>query len=154
MNLQFIKYFLTLADTHNFSQAADKMNVVQSTFSAGIKKLEEQLDSKLFHRDNRNVRLTPEGEQLLGLAQDLMSSWNKIELTFNHSESKVLVVGLLKNVLIDAVLPHFNKFKVKYPGFNLQIVDGSVEELKKSLQNRELDCVIAKENEMTDPTFK
>lgn len=153
MNLQFIKYYLALAETHNFSQAAEKMNVVQSTFSAGIKKLEEVLDAKLFYRDKRNVRLTPEGEKLLEMAKELMTCWNTIELAFNHHESKALSVGLLKNILIEAVLPKFKNYKELYPGYTIQIMDGSVEALKTQLKRGELDCVIAKEHEMMDQAF-
>ncbi|EAY27380.1 LysR family transcriptional regulator [Microscilla marina] len=153
MNLQFIKYYLVLADTHNFTRAAEKMNVVQSTFSAGIKKLEEQLDCKLFYRDKRNVRLTPEGEKLKDMAKELMACWNKIELTYNHHESKNLSVGLLKNILMDAILPKFNKYKNQYPEYAIKIIDGSAEELKKQLIQEELDCVIAKEHDITDPAF-
>jgi len=153
MNLQFIKYYLTLAETSNFSQAAEKMNVVQSTFSAGIKKLEEQLDCKLFYRDKRNVRLTPEGEKLQGMAKELMQCWNKIELTYNHHEEKELSVGLLRNILMDAILPKFNKFKDQYPSYLIKLEDGNVEVLKQKLKNGELDCVIAKENDLHDESF-
>ena len=55
MNLQFVKYFAALAEVGNFTQAAEKVHVVQSTFSTGIKKLEQQLNCKLFYRDNRQV---------------------------------------------------------------------------------------------------
>ncbi len=153
MNLQFIKYYLTLAETNNFSKAAVKMNVVQSTFSAGIKKLEEQLDCQLFYRDKRNVRLTPEGEKLMGMAKELMTCWNKIELTFNHHESKELSVGLLKNVLMEAVLPKFNRYKDEYPGYNIKIVEGTADALKRQLKSGELDCVIAKEHDVVDEVF-
>jgi DNA-binding transcriptional LysR family regulator len=142
-----------LADTNNFRQAAEKMNVVQSTFSAGIKKLEEQLNCKLFYRDKRNVRLTPEGENLLDLAKELMVSWNKIENAYNHQESTQLSVGLLKNILMDAVIPKFNKYREQHPGYVIKISDGNREELRKQLKREELDCVIAKEGDIVDDSF-
>ncbi len=153
MNLQFVRYFLTLSQTKNFSRAAEKMNVVQSTFSAGIKKLEEQLDVQLFYRDKRNVRLTPEGEQLLGMAKDLMDAWNRIEITFNHLENKELTVGLLKNILMEAVIPKFNRFKAQFPQYSIRIREGDAGELKTQLKTGELDCAIVKEDSMGDPAL-
>jgi len=153
MNLQFIRYFLALEQTQNFSQAAQKMNVVQSTFSAGIKKLEEQLDCQLFYRDKRNVRTTPEGQRLVPMAKQLMAAWHNIELTYHQHQSKELTVGLLKNVLMDAVLPRLNKFKEQYPSHRIKIVEGSAEQLKQQLKRGDLDCAIAKEFTITDQAF-
>ena len=68
MNLQHLRYFLAVARTGGFTQAAREMYVTQPTVSSGISELERALGIKLFNRDSRHVALTTEGHLLLGYA--------------------------------------------------------------------------------------
>ena len=60
-----IEYFLNCAQMGSFSAASLKIGVTQSTLSAAIKKLEEELKITLFHRSVEGIRLTEQGEILL-----------------------------------------------------------------------------------------
>lgn len=62
MELTPLRYFLAVATTLHFRKAAEKLNMTQAPLSAAIKKLEEELEVKLFERTSRSVRLTPAGE--------------------------------------------------------------------------------------------
>ncbi|MGB0834420.1 MAG: LysR family transcriptional regulator [Psychrobium sp.] len=75
MELQQIKYFLAVVDCGNFLAASKHVFVTQPTLSAGIRKLEESLDVKLFHRGSRAATLTPAGEQFVGVARQ---SYNQL----------------------------------------------------------------------------
>ncbi len=149
MNLQFIKYFVTLAETKNFTKAAEKVHVVQSTFSAGIKKLEEHLECKLFFRDKRNVSLTPEGVTLLPKAKKILSQWSEIESDFIHSEAKVLQIGILNNILFDAIIPKLKSFQEMYGQYQVHITEDDKETLLKKMSSGELDGIYI-ENEVVD----
>ncbi len=149
MNLQFIKYFIVLAETKNFTKAAEKMYVVQSTFSSGIKKLEEYLGCQLFYRDKRNVNLTPEGFALLPKAKKLLSQWNVIESEFTITDQKILHVGILNNIFFDAIIPNFKSFQELYSQYQVQITEENKDSLLAMLQKEKLDGIYI-ENEPID----
>jgi hypothetical protein len=69
MNLRALRYLIALADCLNFSRAADRCAVTQSTLSIQLRKLEEYLGVRLFDRDRAHVRLTVEGAEVLRLAR-------------------------------------------------------------------------------------
>jgi len=68
MNLQHLRYFLAVARTGMFTQAAREMHVTQPTVSNGISELERSLGVQLFNRDSRHVALTSEGRLLMSYA--------------------------------------------------------------------------------------
>lgn len=68
MNLQHLRYFLAVARTGGFTQAAREMHVTQPTVSSGVSELERSLGVKLFNRDSRHVALTTDGRLLMSYA--------------------------------------------------------------------------------------
>lgn len=64
MDLLQLEYFVRVAESDTMVQAAESMNVSQSTLSMSIKKLETELGTKLFRRAGHTLKLTPEGEIL------------------------------------------------------------------------------------------
>lgn len=67
-----LRTFVHLADSCSFSRTAEAIGRSQSAVSTQIRKLEDTLNVELFARDRRNVRLTPEGEKLLGYAEQIL----------------------------------------------------------------------------------
>lgn len=139
MNLQFVKYFVILAEVGNFTQAAEKTHVVQSTFSTGIKKLEQQLNCKLFYRDNRQVLLTDEGVQLLPKAKLLLRTWNDMESVFSEDYCKPLKLGVVSEIDFNAIVPMMKSFRERYPNVETQIIEGTEVELNQMLKNESID---------------
>lgn len=72
MEIEHLKYFISVAQLLNFSEAARQHNVPQPKISRSILELETQLKAKLFFRTNRDVSLTREGETFLPYAIDLV----------------------------------------------------------------------------------
>jgi len=139
MNLQFVKYFIVLAEVGNFTNAAEKVHVVQSTFSTGIKKLEQQLNCKLFYRDNRQVLLTDEGKQLLPKAKQLLSTWHEMESIFSEAYHKPLKLGVVSEIDFNAIVPMMKVFHELYPNIETQIIEGNDFELYQMLKNESID---------------
>ena len=139
MNLQFVKYFVVLAQVGNFTHAAEKVHVVQSTFSTGIKKLEQQLNCKLFYRDNRQVLLTDEGKQLLPKAKQLLRTWNEMESIFSENYHKPLKLGVVSEIDFNAIVPLMKSFHELYPNIETQIIENSEAELHQMLKNERID---------------
>ncbi|MDN3526439.1 LysR substrate-binding domain-containing protein [Halomonas sabkhae] len=71
MEIRWLEDFIALARTRHFSRAAEEQNVTQPTFSRRIKLLEDDMGATLINRQTLPLSLTPEGEEFLGLCQDV-----------------------------------------------------------------------------------
>ncbi|WP_445477445.1 LysR family transcriptional regulator [Lysinibacillus irui] len=65
MELLQLKYFQTVANTEHISKAAQQLNIAQPSLSLTIKRLEDELGTKLFHRKGRNIELSAAGQIML-----------------------------------------------------------------------------------------
>ena len=74
MELHHIRSFVAIAEKLSFSRAAELLHITQPPLSRHIKQLEEELGVQLFERDSRRVALTPEGRDLLRIAQVALQS--------------------------------------------------------------------------------
>lgn len=74
MNLAFIRYFLAVAETGNFTTAAERCHVTQPTLSAGVARLEDEFGGRLFDRGRRSG-LTAAGQKLLPHARAMVEAW-------------------------------------------------------------------------------
>lgn len=77
MHIDQIKTFLDVVSTGNFHKTAENLNVSQSSVSARIRSLEEELGRKLFTRGHAGAVLTPSGERLLRHATSLSRLWQR-----------------------------------------------------------------------------
>jgi len=72
MTLTELKYIVAVAREKHFGKAADTCHVSQPTLSLAIKKLEEELDLKLFERSANEVTVTPLGNEVVLQAQSVL----------------------------------------------------------------------------------
>jgi LysR family hydrogen peroxide-inducible transcriptional activator len=73
LSLRQLAYLVALSETLNFTRAAERCFVTQSTLSAGIRELEQTLNVVLFERDRQSVMVTPMGRELVERARSLLS---------------------------------------------------------------------------------
>ena len=76
MNIEMLDTFLDLLATRNFNRTADNLLVTQSTVSARIRTLEEDVGARLFVRGRGGAELTPEGEKFESYARNIRLGWN------------------------------------------------------------------------------
>lgn len=76
-NIEQLRTFLEIAATGNFNQAADNLNVSQSTVSARIRGLEDRLDRQLFRRGRSGVELTGAGRRFERYAASVVQGWER-----------------------------------------------------------------------------
>ena len=73
MDLDLLHSFVSVVDTGGFTRAGERVHRTQSTVSQQIRKLEAGLGCELFLREGRQVRLTEDGERLLGYARRMLA---------------------------------------------------------------------------------
>lgn len=78
METRQLEYFVTVAQERSFTQAAARLNAVQSTVSAGVAALEKDLRYAVLTRSTRRVELTPQGAELLPVAERILADERKI----------------------------------------------------------------------------
>ncbi|GJE52974.1 HTH-type transcriptional regulator YofA [Methylobacterium tardum] len=71
-DLDLLRTFVAIVDNGSFTRAASRLSLTQSTVSLQIKRLEDGLTRRLFDRDGRELKLTPEGEILLTYARQIL----------------------------------------------------------------------------------
>lgn len=104
MDIELLRTFLEVSRTRHFGRAAESMFLTQAAISARIKMLEEMLGVKLFIRDRRDIKLTPEGNRLISRADRLISEWRKVrqEISAGGARRQLSVGGSLR--LWDVIL--------------------------------------------------
>ncbi len=75
MNLDQIRYVLTLARTRNFTKAAEELYITQPTLSQQLQSIEKELGTMLFYRNRRHVSLTESGQIFIPHAQQILNEW-------------------------------------------------------------------------------
>ena len=90
MNLYHLRYFLSVAQTGSFSQAAREMHVTQPTVSSGIAELEKTMGVRLFNRGGKRVALTMEGRTLVNYAMQIQDLVEEVE---DHLQRRDVLPG-------------------------------------------------------------
>ena len=86
MEIRQLKYFAAVADTLNFSRAAETLFISQSALSKQIADLERELGMVLLQRDKRSVRLTPAGKVFLNEAKVILMRMDTIPILLKNTE--------------------------------------------------------------------
>ena len=93
MTLQQLRYTVVIAEQKSFHKAAKALFLSQPSLSNSIKELEIELGIEIFHRSNRGISLTVEGEEFLQYARQMIEQYNLIEERYmgQHNKSKFSV---------------------------------------------------------------
>lgn len=123
---RLLQAFLALDECRNFTRAAERCHVSQSAFSATIRKLEEAAGARLFDRDTRNVKLTPEGERFTEvarrLAADFESAFADLKDYIARRKGRVAIAAL-PSLAADWLPPVIADYRRRYPGISVELHD-------------------------------
>lgn len=86
MTLTQLRYAITVAGASSMNEAARRLFISQPSLSSAIKELEEEIGITIFHRTNRGILVTPEGEEFLGHARQMMEQYELIESKYITKE--------------------------------------------------------------------
>ncbi|MFD2942427.1 LysR family transcriptional regulator [Flavobacterium notoginsengisoli] len=145
MELRQLKYFVRAAELLNFTQAAEDLFITQSTLSHQIKELENSLDTLLFDRIAKRVRLTEAGEVMLQYARKTIhqaEESRQVLLDLNNMKSGKIIIGStygLQELLMESIV----EYNEKYPDIEIQIIYGSTTDLLQKTLDYEIDCMLS-----------
>jgi LysR family hydrogen peroxide-inducible transcriptional activator len=145
MTLQQLRYIVAIDEHRHFGKAAEACGLTQSTLSLMVKKLEEELDVRLFDRDAHPLMPTEMGRKIIDRAKVVLYNVGQIaEMT--RSEKEVLS-GSLRMALISTVSPVlipglFKYFGIHYPSISLQTEEMLTVTIKEKLRKAEVDMGI------------
>jgi LysR family hydrogen peroxide-inducible transcriptional activator len=142
-SIKNLNYLLALKQHLHFSKAAKACFVSQSTLSAGISKLEQDLNAKLVERNNKSVIFTSLGEKVVKYTAKVIFSMQDlitiVNLNFFESTLKIGVIPTISAYL----LPKFvAKIKLKYPKLKLIIIEDTSQNLLLKVEQLKLDFAI------------
>ncbi|HCT90983.1 MAG TPA: hypothetical protein DF613_06355 [Lachnospiraceae bacterium] len=118
MNLNYLKELIVLGECENFTVAAARLGIGQSTLSKHIASMEEELQTKLVTREKKDIFLTPAGEILLKSADAILKIYDKTvsDLAFLENESTgALHVDVFLWGMKQFVYPVTNLMREKFP---------------------------------------
>lgn len=146
MNIKSLKQFLSLAESLHFGRASEECNISVSALSRNIRSLEEELGTTLFHRDNRTVQLTREGERFLDYARETSQQWAQIRNEL-HEQSGQLSgeVSIYCSVTASYSFLYelLNRFREVYPGIEIKLHTGDPEHAISRIQSGSEDIAMA-----------
>jgi LysR family hydrogen peroxide-inducible transcriptional activator len=144
-SLKQLQYLVAVIELRHFGQAAKRCFVTQSTLSAGIQELENQLDAKLLERSKRKVMPTRKGlevarqaEQLLSMAESLVRS-ARDDGTPLAGPLSLGVIPTIGPFLLPRVLPQIRE---TYPHLELRLVEDQTDRLLERIHAGNLDAAI------------
>ncbi len=142
VTLTRLRSFVVLARTGSFAKAAKAVGRSQPAITDQIRKLEEALAVKLFHRQTRAVSLTSEGEVLFHRTEGILRDLDNVLLDFARVAS--LEVGEVRvgatPTLACYIVPEIiGTFRRKYAGIRVAFSDQTAAELETQVETRQLD---------------
>lgn len=141
-----LRIFITAAELESLTEAAKKLYVSQPAISQAIRKLEEELNVKLFIRNKRStLKLTDAGKDILAIAYKMADLENK--LYQRAYEENHLMGGMIRiasvpigmSLILSHVLPIFKK---QFPEVQIELLEGSPFEVKNMVLNFQADIGI------------
>lgn len=144
MDTGLLKAFLEVQRTRHFGRAAANLFLSQSTVSARIRQLEEELGTHLFIRQRKHIELTPAGRKFLAFAENMINTWNRAqqEISVPEGMQSLLAIAALPS-LWDAFLEDWlRQLPTLLPELALRADAGDTDSLLRQLQEGTLDLAL------------
>ncbi len=145
MNLKECSYFIAIAEEQSLSKAAERLYMAQSSVSQFLSTLEAELDTQLFIRTSKGVRITEAGKLLLDFSYKTLSSLHVMEeemqdlSTLQRGRVIVGISSFRGSYLLPPVL---NAFHLDYPQINIEFVEENSMELEQRLVKGDIDIAL------------
>ncbi|WP_018393283.1 LysR family transcriptional regulator [Bacillus sp. 37MA] len=141
MEIRHLITFKAIVDMGGFTRAATYLGYAQSTVTAHIQALEQEMSAPLFDRIGKKVQLTEVGSQFLTHASEMIQLYMKAKDVF-HMEKEItgtLRIGAPESLMIYRLPLIIQAYRKRYPKVNLIMKSGSCWDLQEELRRGGLD---------------
>jgi DNA-binding transcriptional LysR family regulator len=155
MELQQLRYVVALAEEQNFTRAAARCFVVQSSLSHQIKALEDELGVKLFARSSRRVELTAAGEAFLDHARASLDAAERAVADAAAATGQIrgtLTVGVIPTATAIDVPALLGEFHRAHPEVRIRLRGGGSDDFIAAIRAGRMDVAVLGLSDRTPPT--
>ena len=145
MEMQQVRYFVALADTLNFTRAAEKCNVSQPALTRAIQQLEHEFGGPLFHRERGNTHLSELGRMMLPYLQTVdeqTKAAREQARAVKKLEQATLTIGTMCTIGPQLVAELMIRFQAAHPNVQVQVIDAGAPQMVELLEKGELEVAI------------
>lgn len=145
MDLHYLKIFYEVATEGSFTKAANKLYINQSAVSIQVKKFEELLNTKLFDRSSKKIKLTYSGEVLFKIAEEIFQKVKRAEKEIERivlfDKAKIIIGST--HLVGEHMLPRIAKeFAKNYPEIEFDLLIKGRDPLIKDLKEGKVDVAL------------
>jgi DNA-binding transcriptional LysR family regulator len=145
MEMQQVRYFVAVAETLNFTRAAEQCNVTQPALTRAIKQLEYELGGDLIRREGRNTHLTDLGNRMLPMLRQCYDSAlaaKTLAKAVSKGEVSALSIAVSRSMSLHLILDALNEMYAAFPGIQLKLRRGSAAEIAEMLKTGDADLAL------------
>jgi DNA-binding transcriptional LysR family regulator len=145
--LRHFWYFLAVAEESHFGNAAKRLGMSQPPLSQQIQILEKSLGVKLFERSRHGIRLTKEGNDILGPVQRFMEHAQRLQLAVldaRQGRSDSVSIGAINSALFDIMPQLMREARRHYAGLSISFQEMKSFDALAAVQNGEIDIALAR----------
>jgi len=145
MELRHLKYFLAVAEELNFTKASEKLFISQPPLSRQIMELEEELQARLFNRNNKKVELTEAGKYFEKEVKELFQDLERISVKTKKiaenvsGEFRIAYISSIYSSVISDLIKHL---KEQFPYVNFKLFEVSTTKQISALEQGKIDLGI------------
>jgi DNA-binding transcriptional LysR family regulator len=144
-----MKWAIAVSQFRSLRQAAEKLNVRQSTLSRRMRDLEQEVGALLFERTNGGTRPTPAGQEFLEAARRIIEETELMVArlkTRSRGETGRLTIGVHASLSAGNLRATLVDYRHRFPDVETQLVDGSSDDLISDVANSAIDVAFVVEN--------
>ena len=137
-----LRALMSAVENGRFKAAAESLGCTQSAVSHMISSLEEELGFRLLRRGRSAVRLTDEGERLLGAARSLLSAEEQLRQTaasIRGLDQGTVRIGAFTSVAVHWLPPVLKEFQRDYPNVEFKLLNGDYHDVNEWLSDGSVD---------------
>ncbi|MBP2656660.1 MAG: LysR family transcriptional regulator [Firmicutes bacterium] len=157
MDIEQLKYFLTVSRYHNMTLAADHLYISQSSLSKHILQLEDEIGLKLFDRNERTLRLNSAGHEFISFAEEIIAKHSAIMSKmqqYRRTYDGHLILGSIPIMSQYDIHRAIAAFAKEYPDITIQTYEENGDHILKMLADEQLDLAIVRTATLSSNAYK